>query len=280
MKYYILLDNEWISSQKGLLDSLNPWALKGEGVFETMRSYQGTVFALNLHLDRMFKGLRILRIKPAYSKRLFAWKIASVIKINRLKDARIRLVVWREQNKDHFSITANPLRFVSVKNFQKGYTVCLSGVKVDETAKACSLKSIRYQRFIRAYEQARGKGFDEALLFNRRGSLVEGSRGNIFLVNNGVLFTPPLSSGCLPGITRSIVLRLAKKMKITYRVVNLSKTDLLSAQEVFLTSSVVEIMPITTIHQQCIGDGQSGFLTGKLAREYSRFARQNISNSV
>ena len=137
------------------------------------------------------------------------------------------------------------------------------------------MKTIAYRHFHQALEQARESGYDEAVLLNRYGHLVEGSRSNIFFLKNGALYTPSLSCGCLDGITRRIVLQLARKEKVPCCIVRATLAQLLAADEAFMTNSLVEVVPLLSVNDRPIGPGQRGPTTKVLQELYRRFVNNS-----
>ena len=121
--------------------------------------------------------------------------------------------------------------------------------------------------FLKAYQRAGTQGYDEALLLNHRGELVEGSRSNIFFLKDGTWCTPALASGCLKGVTRGVVLKIAQRMKMKTKQVIVTPQDFLNADEIFLTNSLIELMPLTSVDGKPVGNGKSGPVTLKILIE-------------
>ena len=133
------------------------------------------------------------------------------------------------------------------------------------------VKSLDYVCFWKAYQRAKAQGYDEALLRNHRGELVEGSRSNIFFLKDNKLCTPSLASGCLKGITRSVVIKIARRMRIEVQERTITPQELLNAREAFLTNSLIEVMPLTSIKGRSVGNGKAGALTLRILKEYRRW---------
>ena len=283
----IYLDGAMIFADQKLLKSLSPGILKGDGVFETMRSYGARqdqrivkIFQLALHLSRLARGLKALNIPPPISlnPRIsvdavgfnFPGKeiIEKILRLNNLVNAKVRLTVWKSGKKIHSAITVVPYKPFSENKYKKGFSAMVSRITLDESSMLNGIKSIRYDFFLKAYQRARLHGYDEALLFNRRGELVEGSRSNIFFVTDKVLCTPPLRSGCLAGITRQLVIKIAGEMGIEIKQRKVTLFDILEAREVFLTNSLLEVMPLTSIEGKDLNGGKAGKLTLQILKEY------------
>lgn len=270
----LFLDGKWhrTSSSSSLVYSLTPGILKAKGVFETMRVYGGEVFLLQAHLQRMFKGLKMLGLQCPYSFKELKGFLQEAVFRNRRRDARLRLSLWMDQKsfqKIHITLVCQPLGslFSQGAGAQKGFRAMVSCGCYQPT-RFSSIKSLDYQFFRKAWKKAQAKGYDEVIFANNEGFLVEGSRSNVFFVRRNILYTPSLDCGCLAGITRQKILELAKKNRIKVRQGKFSINELLSAQEVFLTNSIMELMPLTQIGHHSIANGYIGKLGRTLHRAY------------
>ncbi len=266
MKKAIFLNGKFISPKNFKVSILDSGLFYGQGVFETMRSYDGRVFALDKHLHRLLKSLPAVKIKCPYSAKELARAINKVLRLNNFKDAYIRLTVWQGEKR------ANTLIFV--KNFpsyyKKGFRGLIADYPVNEKSPLAGIKSTNYLLFHLARKNAEEKGFDEALFLNTKGFLAEGSRSNIFFVKNGQIFTPALKCGCLPGITRGIVISLARSLEIPVKEEKLRAERLFGCEEAFLTSSLMEIMPLAKVNNKVINKGKAGQITTWLQEEYKK----------
>jgi len=267
--YKIFFDGHFIYASHDTQESLSPGRLPGQGVFETLRLYDGKIFALSFHLRRLGAGLKKLRIPFSFSYKDLEKDIHRTVCLNKLKNARVRVTVWRVRKKTHVAIVAVAYRPYAASRYKKGFKVCFSSVRCHFREGYGNVKSIRYKPFLAAYERALRQGYDEVILLNKK-NIVEGSRTNIFLVKNRQLLTPALSSGCLNGITRQIIFKLAKKTGIRVREARLQPQDLEQAEEAFLTNSLIEIMPLTFVQRQPIANGQPGPVTRQLRALYAR----------
>lgn len=262
----LFLDGRFRKANEALRECLSPVRLSGQGVFETMRAYRGEIFLLDEHLKRLLRGLITLKIKPLYSKKEITGWLYETLRCNRLQNARIRLTVWKESRRRHISIIALSYKPYSVSKYKKGFKARVFGV----CQEAAHIKSIHCRSLMRAYQKAAHKGCDEAILLNRRGELVEGSRTNIFFVKRGVLLTPGLKCGGLNGITRQTVLRLARKNRIKTKSAATGLKSLLDCDEAFLTNSLIEIMPLTSLNGHRINKGKVGPVTTSLSKRYQK----------
>ena len=254
--------------------------LYGDGLFETMRSYDGNIFKLDEHLSRLFDSAKIIRIKMPYSKEKLKNLICKTLKEKRLKDAYIRITVTR--GKSAFSLKQDrrqkPNVMIIVKRYEgypeafysRGITATISRIRQNEHSPLSKIKSLSFLNYILARIYAQDAGFDEAILLNTRGDIAEASTSNIFLVKRGRLVTPSLDSGILPGITRKRVIHIAKNMGITVEEKAVSYKDLAGANEVFFTSSLVELLPVVKIGRISIGSGKPGHITKLLHVSYRK----------
>jgi branched-chain amino acid aminotransferase len=242
----IFLDGQYLKVNAQFIEAFTPGVFKAKGVFETMLAQRGIVLDTALHLKRLRAGLSILGIKiPPINPSA----LKEVLRRNHLSCARVRLMVWQAppqagqaDQQTHVMATA----MANNVSRKKAYRVCLIKTNRAANNRLADLKSLDYGLFARAYSKARSQGFDEALLLNRGGSIFEASRANIFWVKDKVLYTPPLSSGCLNGVTRQQVIKQAGNLKIPVKEINLTPEILIKSDAAFLTNSLIGIKLIET----------------------------------
>lgn len=233
----IYLDGEYLQVSSQIVEAFTPGVFKAKGVFETMLGLDGVVLDTAVHLNRLRTGLKILGVKvPAINTSV----VRIVLQRNDLSSGRVRLMVWQAGQDTHVMAAALPYK---VSN-KKAYRVCLLKTDRASNDRLADVKSLDYELFAEAFSQAQSKGFDEALLLNRNGYIFEASRANIFWIKDKVLYTPPLSSGCLNGITRQQVIKQAGNFKIDVKEKNLTPEILKIADAAFLTNSLIGIKPI------------------------------------
>lgn len=274
-KPIIWLDGKLIEAKPSLLESLAPGVLKAEGVFETMRAREGKIPLLAAHLKRMSRGLKVLKLAPPVQVSRIRKHITRLLEVNRLQNAclpgrqaRARVMVWQKGGRRHCAIICEPFQAPGARQYSKGFKAMLTGGHRRQTP--VPVKSLDYKIFRESLRKARAAGFDEALLLNHKGELVEGSRTNIFLVKDNCLLTPPVASGCLPGVMRQVVLDRARRLKIRCVAKPLQERDLLEADEAFVTNALLGIMPLTRLGQKQIGIGKSGQVTGQLRKQLTK----------
>jgi branched-chain amino acid aminotransferase len=259
--------------------------LYGYGLFETMRAYNGHIFRLDSHLTRLLHSTESIGLAHTIlttEKGKQSLKIACVetLEANRLKDARLRLTVSAgEGDMTPDPITcSSPTVLITARNvdplppekYETGFRTILSSRRRNSQSPLSRLKSTCYMENILARIAARAAGCDEAILLNEQGYLAEGSITNIFVASNRELITPSLESGVLPGITREVVLEIARAANIKTLEGKVELKELIEAEEAFVTNSIMELMPLTWFEGKPIGTGKPGLLTRELSVAYRR----------
>ena len=233
----IYFNGQFLKVNTQIIDAFTPGAFQAKGVFETMLGIDGVVMDTVLHLGRLREGLKVLDIKaPAINPAV----LKEVLRSNQLSLGRVRLMVWQAGKQTHVLISALPYKVPSKAIFR----VCLIKTSRVANDSLSNVKSLDYELFAKSHAQAQEHGFDEALLLNRRGHIFEASRANIFWIKDRVLYTPPLSSGCLNGITRQQVIKQAMALKTSIKEKDLTPVILKGADAAFLTNSLLGIKPI------------------------------------
>jgi len=267
---FTLINCSLVPPNKALVASLAPGSLLGRGVFETMRASNGKIVLLKDHLSRLDSGLKTLKIKNPYPHKKIKEFLSQLLKKNNLKSSRVRLTIWQHEGAVNICIVQKPYNPLSARQYAKGYDVITCSLKLSDNNRLKRVKSIEYLPYLRAYKKAQGKGKDEAILVNQRNCVMEGSRTNIFLVNNGILCTPEPSSGCLKGIARQQVMRIAKRFKIKVQEMKIMPKDLKIAEEIFVTNAVLGIMPVKSVDGKRIGKGHKPGVTQRISKIYKK----------
>jgi branched-chain amino acid aminotransferase len=274
----VYLNGRLIQRSRAQVSALDYGYLYGFGLFETMRAYEGRVFRLDRHLRRLASSAKVLSLSIDEAEMQDAVK--RTIKANNLGDARVRINVSAGEgaiNADSYTcrkatmlVVAEEYIPLSKQVYRDGLRVITSTIRRDSQSYLSGMKTTGYLMNIVARQQARLVGADEALCLNEKGLLAEASMSNIFVVSNNILRTPGLESGILPGITRQAVIELASRVGVNCLEGDVQLNDLCNADESFLTSSLMEIMPLTRMGDKRIGDGRVGKITGELITEYKR----------
>lgn len=281
----VYLNGSLIQRSRAKISALDYGFLYGYGIFETMRAYKGKVFRLDKHLGRLTTSTKMLDISLDEVELKSA--IMDTVGANKLGDARIRVTVTPGEgtiNADPLTCRKSTVLIVAEKYkpftkriYSKGFRVITSSFRCNSQSLQSSLKSTSYLMSIMARQEARLVGADEAICLNERGLLAEASMSNIFIVVDGILRTPGLDNGILPGITRQVVIELASQMCTTCYVGDIKLNDLYRAKEAFLTNSLLEIMPLTRVGSRCIGNGRVGDETVKLTNAYKKLVSVELN---
>ena len=277
MNNIVYLNGSLITRSEASISVLDYGFLYGYGLFETMRAYNGQVFRLDRHLERLSHSAVTLGFTISVADLRGAVK--GTIQANKLSSARIRATVSigegrmvpdpRSCDEPTVLVMAEPYQPYPPPVYHKGFKAIISTIRRNSQSPLSQIKSSCYLENLLARQQARAAGADEAILLNEKGILTEASTSNIFLVTGGLLRTPARDSGILPGITREVILEMAPQMGIDTVDDNIELGELYQAEEVFLTNSIMEIMPFTEIDGKAIGSGRPGPLTRRLMTAYT-----------
>lgn len=269
------LNNKFLPLDKAKVPILDRGFLYGDGVFETMRSYEGIVFRLEKHIARLFGSLKALGIRPKIAKYKIEKIVYKLLKKNKLKDVYVKIIVTRGANFPTFLVYALPYVPPPENIYKKGARLYVSETRLNEKSEIAGHKTLNYLHNILCRYKAEQKACYDAVLINTDDFIAETTSSNIFLVKRKKIYTPSVKSGILPGITRSEVMRLANKNLKNRVNENFMKIDALyEADEVFLTNSLVEIMPVTKIGKHIVGAGGPGPITKNLMSLYRDAVRE------
>ena len=265
--------------------------LYGDGIFEGIRAYNGTLFLLSEHLDRLYDGAHVLQLKMPLDRAAMEEALYRTLAANGLTDAYIRLIITRGEGDLGLSplkcegnasiiIIAASIALYPEEAYQKGLEIItVPTVSVQAEALSPRLKSLNYLNNILAKLESIHAGMEEALMLNSHGYVSECSADNIFIIRNNELLTPPPTAGILVGCTRNTVMDLARKEKMAVKEVNLHRYDLYTADECFLTGTAAEVIPVIKIDHREIGSGQPGSKTQLLLKRFREFIEETTNNS-
>jgi D-alanine transaminase len=249
----------------------------GDGVYEVIPAYQGNLFRLNEHLARLQNSLDAIRIKNPYTNDQWQNMLAELVTKNGGGDLSVYLQVTRgSAQRDHalpanveptvFAM-ANPLQPPKPQDLQNGIKAITT---VDDRWLNCHIKAISLLPNVLLRQKAIDAGATEAILL-RNGEATEGAASNLFIVENNVLITPPNGPCLLPGITRDVILELAQKAHISCKEAPISEQQLREADEIWITSSTKEIMPVTSLDNEPVGNGKPGPLWHQVVELFQQF---------
>jgi len=277
---WMFLNGEIVRGSAAQVSALDRGLLHGYGLFETMRSYGGRVFRLGEHYSRLCEGAARLAMDVPLSLSQLGEAVQALLRRNDLPDACLRLTVTAGPQPDAAGNAAEAAVFLSARPltdypqdlYRRGMAAVVSPVRRNETSPLSRIKSLNYLDNLLAREDAHRHGADEAILLNTRGFVAEGSASNVFLVHQGRLLTPGVEAGALPGITRQVVLELASALGFEPTESEVEPSALEDASEAFLTNSVMEVMPLTSLNGRPLGPGRPGPLTDRLRPLYRELA--------
>ncbi|HZB79719.1 MAG TPA: branched-chain amino acid transaminase [Nitrososphaera sp.] len=252
------------------------------GVFEGIRCYKtadgSAIFRLGDHIQRLMDSARIYFMDLGYTKQQLEQAIIETVKANDMEECYIRPIAYYGYGKMGVNPLPNKVSIAiatwkwdeylkKADGTDKGVRVMVSSwLRIDTRAMPMRAKATaNYANSVLARVEAIKAGFDEAIMLNSVGAVVEASAENIFIIKDNILATPPLSAGALEGITRSSILAIARENGIEYEVRNISRDELYTATEVFLTGTAAEVKPVVEIDNRTIGNGQTGKMTKELA---------------
>lgn len=286
MEQLVYINGEIVSRDKACISTFDRGLLYGYGLFETMRSYNGRVFCLDRHIARLVNSAGFLGIREALEPEKLEAAVLRTLKANGLDDARVRLTVTAGEGSRSISIpstrnlttiiTVEELVLPSSETYAVGLRTSIAGIRRNNRSPLCRMKTLGYLENMLAHAEAVNAGCDEAILLNVDGFVAECSASNIFIVEAGGIVTPPIEDGALPGITRGVLIELAAKLGIKLAQESVSVERLTSAEEVFITNSVIEIMPIAAIDGRVVGSECRGKTTELLTGEYKKLTGAHI----
>jgi len=288
MEDIVYLNGALVPRQEAMVSPFDRGFLYGYGLFETMRSYKGRVFRLDRHLARLQRSAERLALASELESYDLEQAIYRTLAANKLADARIRLTVSAGPGERGLAPPAGGLitvlvfaekLVISPQAYEQGIRAALVSPRRNSLSPLSRVKATNYLDNLIAYSEAMALGADEAILLNERGVIAECSMSNIFLVARGLLRTPSEDSGILPGITREAVLELARALGIEAVEGEIPLADLLRAEEAFLTSSVREVLPITSIDGKPVGRGRPGPVTKRLMAAYRHLVEATLELS-
>ncbi len=282
MKVYI--NGSLVDKNKAHISVFDHGLLYGDGVFEGIRTYDGLVFRLKEHIDRLYKSADAIELKIPMTKIKMIETVIKTLKANRLKDAYIRLVVTRgvgdlgldprKCSDPTIFIITDKIALYPKEFYQKGLEIVTATTKRNfPQALDPRIKSLNYLNNILAKIDAIKSGTEEAIMLTYDDYVAECTGDNIFIVKDCELSTPPVNIGALEGITRDAVIGLAKKMGIPFYEKMLKMDSLYSADEVFLTGTAAEIIPVVKIDKRQIAKGKPGEITLRLWEEFKKLTK-------
>ena len=277
MKIYV--DGKFLDEKKATVSVFDHGLLYGDGVFEGIRAYNGRVFKLREHIDRLFYSAKAILLTLPMSHREIMDAVVETCRRNRIRDGYIRLVVTRgvgglglnpnRCKRPSVIVIADRIQLYPVEYYERGLDIItVPTVRNLHSALNPAIKSLNYLNNILAKIEANNAGCEEAIMLNAEGFVAECTGDNLFIVKGKQLLTPPLYAGALYGITRGVVIELAGQDGLAVSETNLTRYDLFNADECFLTGTGAEVIPVVKIDGRQIGTGQPGPVTQSLVGKY------------
>ncbi|MBP8638730.1 MAG: branched-chain-amino-acid transaminase [Dictyoglomi bacterium] len=281
----VYVNGEFVSTEEAKVSVYDRGLLYGDGVFEGIRAYNGRVFKLDEHIDRLYESAHSILIDIPLTKEEFKERLAETIRRNQLRDSYIRPIVTRgikglgidpwDAMSPTVIIIADKINLYSSKMYEEGISaVCASTIRNNPNACNPQIKSLNYLNSALAKFEAYLAGADEALFLNPQGYVVEAAVDNLFIyTKEGVLITPPTYLGALRGITRDAVIAIARDKGIPVKEEPFTRHSLYNAVESFLTGTAAEIIPLVKVDGRVIGDGRPGKVTRDIMAAYRELTK-------
>ncbi|MCY3742070.1 MAG: branched-chain-amino-acid transaminase [Candidatus Poribacteria bacterium] len=282
----IYIDGEFLPKAEAKVSVFDHGLLYGDGVFEGIRSYNGRVFKLDEHLERLYDSAKSIMLEIPISIETMKETVLETLRRNHLREAYIRLVITRGVGdlgldpakcpKPSIIIIADKIALYPQKFYEDGLEIVTASVRRNY-AEAINprIKSLNYLNNILAKIEGKQAGAEEVLMLNAEGYVVECSGDNIFWIKNGTLVTPPVHMGILEGVTRNSVIDIAREAGIRLEERVFTRHDLYIADECFLTGTAAEVIPVVKIDQRAVGDGQPGKITQRLISAFRQYANSS-----
>jgi branched-chain amino acid aminotransferase len=280
----IWIDGKLFPKSEAKLSVYDHGLLYGDGVFEGIRQYNGRIFEKEAHVRRLFESAQGIRLKMPYTPGQVSEALEETVAANKLRDCYIRLVVTRGVGYLGVSpkncttpvtfIIADSIQMYPEETYRTGMAIITASVTRNHpNSISPRIKSLNYLNNVLAKLEAIDAGVAEALMLNHLGLVCECTGDNIFIVKDGELITPPAEAGILMGITRAVVMDLARAAGVPVFERNLARQDVYAADECFLTGTGAEIVPVTKSDNRLIKDGKPGPMTGRLLEAFHKKVR-------
>lgn len=277
---WIYLNDRFVQKEHARVSVFDHGFLYGDGVYETLRVYQGRVFLLERHVARLRRSCELIGLELPIEDQTWIPILTELLDRNGLQNAGLRVTISRGEGEMGIDprlcarptvvVMAKPVVLYTDQQREQGIVLHLASVRRNpELAQSPQIKSLSFLNNILAKQEAIRVGADDALMLNMDGYLSECTTSNIFFVKNQQLYTPAVDCGILKGITRDVVIELAHKLEVCVEEGRYTMEQLLQADECFITNTGIEIMPVSRIGDCQIGQGKRGLLTGELRKVFA-----------
>ncbi len=285
MPNHVYLNGDFVWENEAKISVFDRGFLFGDGLFETMRAYRKKVFMLDEHLSRLLDSAKLLKITLGQEKKVLKNSIEKLIELNGLFDAYLRITVSRGMHSGRLTfdaefiptvvIVAHKLSPYPLSDYREGVKVIISRIRQNSFSPLPQHKTLNYLHCILAKEEARLMDAREAILLNSEGLVAEGATSNIFLIKNEEVFTPSRSGHLLPGITRKVVMGIMDKLKLKVVEGDITSEKLFEADEILITNSIMEVMPVTRINDHNVGEGKPGRICRSVRKAYREVIQES-----
>jgi len=280
----IYINGKFFSKEDAKISVYDHGLLYGDGIFEGIRIYGGKVFKLKEHVERLFESARAIKLEIPISPARMEQAIVDTVKANNKVDGYCRPLVTRgsgylgldprKTSDPQVIIIVDDISLYPAELYENGMEIAtVATIRNHPNALNPRIKSLNYLNNILAKIEGQLAGCPESLMLNHKGEVAECSGDNIFLVRHGELLTPPIDAGILEGITRDSVIDLAKQAKIVVKEIALTRHDVYIADEVFLTGTAAEVIPVVKVDARVIGSGKPGPVTKQLREAFQKLVR-------
>jgi len=284
LKVYI--DGQLLPEKDAKVSVFDHGLLYGDGIFEGIRFYDGRVFRCEEHIDRLFHSAKAIALEMIWTKEEVTAAMMETIRANGLRDGYVRLVITRGAgslglNPYHCKvpsiiIIASTISLYPAEKYEKGLTVVTCSTRRPAPAALSpAVKSLNYLNNVMAKIEAINANAEEGVMLNEQGFVAECTGDNLFVIRGGKIYTPPVSAGALNGITRTVIFEIAKDLGIELIEENLTRYEIYTADECFLTGTAAEVVPVALYDRRAIGDGKPGPITLKCIEKFRHLTKNS-----
>lgn len=284
MGLQVHIDGQLLDEQDAKVSVFDHGLLYGDGVFEGIRFYEGRVFECKEHIDRLFDSAKAIALDVGMSKEEVTEAMMATIRANDLRDGYVRLVVTRGTGtlglnplhcpKASVIVIADTIQLYPKEKYDNGLTLVTCSTRRPTPASLSpAVKSLNYLNNVMAKLEAINGGGEEGLMLNEEGYIAECTGDNIFVIKDGRMSTPPLSAGALNGITRRVIFKIAAQLGIDVIEENMTRYEVYTADEIFLTGTAAEVVPVAKCDGRDIGDGKPGEVSLRFMDEFRKLTK-------
>ncbi len=282
----IYIDGEFFDQADAKISVFDHGLLYGDGIFEGIRFYNGRVFRMQEHMDRLWESARSICLEIPMSRQEMDEALLETIRQNNLRDGYVRLIVTRgvgnlglnpaQCKHPSVIIIASTIALYPEEVYKRGLTVVTVATRrMGPATLNPAIKSLNYLNNVLARIEANLANADEALMLNDAGNVAECTADNVFIVKRGQIMTPPITAGALRGITRSVVFDIAQDLGIPISEPELTRHDIYIADEAFLTGTAAEVIPMIKVDGRLIGNGKPGEITNRAIARFRELTRES-----